>query len=190
MNDELRTVLNSSFITHHSSLLLSSHPAAVHDEDVAVDVVARRRGEEDGRAREVLRLAPAGGRDAFEYLSVARLVPLQRRRVVGAHVAGRDGVDVDAPGRPLVGERLRELRHAALRRRVGGDGQSALEGEEGGDVDDLAAPALDHVAPGQLREAEDGREVDLDDGRPVLLRVIYGRRAPDGARVVDENVQT
>src|SRR5215208_4597606 len=118
----------SSFITRRSSLLLSSHPAAVDAEDVAVDVVARGRGEEDGRARQVRRLAPAPGGDAFEYLPVTRLVLLQRGRVVGAHVAGRDGVDTDAFGRPLVGERLGQLRDAALRRRVGRHRQAALEG--------------------------------------------------------------
>src|SRR5205085_7701888 len=79
---------------------LPAQPAAVHDEDMAVDVIACRGGEEDGRTRQIFRLAPAAGGDAFEYLPVARLVLLQGRRVVGAHVAGRDGVDVDAFRRP------------------------------------------------------------------------------------------
>jgi hypothetical protein len=40
-----------------------------------------------------------------------------------------------------------------------------------------------------LRQAEDGREVDLDDRRPVLLRKVHGGRAADDAGVVDEDVE-
>ena len=41
--------------------------------------------------------------------------------------------------RPLAGEQPREAGKAALARRVGRDADAALEGQERGDVDDLAA---------------------------------------------------
>src|SRR4051812_22907680 len=64
----------------------SPHPAAVHDEQVAVDVRRGGRGEEDGGAGDILRVAPAAGGDAFENLPVARLVRDQRGVQVGGDV--------------------------------------------------------------------------------------------------------
>src|SRR6188472_1110777 len=65
-------------------------PATVHRQDRAMHVVRRRAGEEYCGARQVVRLAPAPGRDALEDGAVAHRVLAQRRGVVGAHVAGRD----------------------------------------------------------------------------------------------------
>ena len=83
-------------------------------------------------------MAPAAGGDAFEDLAVAGLVGLEGFGVGGGEVAGSDGVDLDALGRPLVGEGLGELGDSALAGGVGGDADAALEAEERGDVDDLA----------------------------------------------------
>ena len=109
---------------------LPAHPAAVHGEDGAGDVVRGSRGEEQGCAGEVFGLTPATGRDALEDLAAARLVRLQGLGVAGGKVAGCDGVDLDALGGPFVGERLGELSDAAFAGRVGRDADAALEGEE------------------------------------------------------------
>ena len=103
-------------------------PASVDGEDGAVDVFRRRRGEEDGGAGDVGGLAPAAGRDAVEDRLVAVGVGAQRLGVVGLDVAGRDGVDVDAARRPLVGEELGQAGDAVLGGGVGGDADAALEG--------------------------------------------------------------
>ena len=173
---------------------LAAHPAAVDGEDGAGDVVAGGGGEEEGGAGEVVGLAPAAGGDAFEDLAVAGFVGLEGFGVGGGEVAGRDGVDLDAFGGPLVGEGLGELGDAAFGGGVGGDADAALEGEQGGDVDDLAGgggaggAAGDHVAGGELRELEDAGEVDLEDVLPVVERGVFGGVAADGAGVVDEDV--
>src|SRR6266545_7620813 len=80
------------------------HPSAVDDEQVTAHVVARPRGEVDGGSGDVFGVAPTAGRDTLENLTIARFVFAKRFGVGGADVAGRDGVDVDAFGAPLVGE--------------------------------------------------------------------------------------
>ena len=89
--------------------------AAVH-----VDEVGGGRGEKHHGAGQVGRLAPAARRNARGDLLVSHGVVEERLRVVRAHVARRDRVDVDAAAGPLVCERLGELRDAALARRVAG----------------------------------------------------------------------
>jgi hypothetical protein len=89
----------------------------------------------------ILRLAPAAGRYAFEDLAGAVGIGAKRLGVVGRHVARRNRVDGDAVGRQLVGQRLGQAGDAVLGGGVGGDADAALEGKQRGDVDD---------APGDL----------------------------------------
>jgi hypothetical protein len=56
------------------------------------------------------------------------------------------------------------------------------------DVDDLALLLLEHDLAGELAEAKDAREVDLDDDVPVGLGIVDRGRATDEACVVDEDV--
>src|SRR5580704_19416015 len=77
-------------------------PASVHYEDVAVEVVAGRGGKKDGSAGEVFRLAPAAGRNALQDLPGALGIVAQRLSVVGIHIAGRNGVYIDAFRGPLI----------------------------------------------------------------------------------------
>ena len=95
-------------------LLSSSQPASVDDEYVAVNVIAGARGEEDGGAGDVFRIAPAARRNSFENLSVARFVSLKRGGVGRAHVARGDCVDVDSVFGPFICKCFRELRDAAF----------------------------------------------------------------------------
>ena len=167
---------------------LAAHPAAVYGEDGSSDVVACGRAEEESCSGEVLRLPPAGGWDALEDLAIAGFVGLEGFGVGGAEVAGSYGVDLNAFGRPLVGESLGELGNATFAGGVGGDADASLEAEKGGDVDDFAVPAGNHVASGELGELEGASEVDLKDVIPVFENDLFGCGAVDGACVVDEDV--
>lgn len=97
-------------------------------------------------------------RDALQPLRVRQ----QRLIHIRLDVPRRNGVDGDALGRPLVGEALGQLSDGALGRRVGGDGEAALEGQEGGEVDDAASAACDgggfeveHVGADVAADGED-----------------------------------
>ena len=108
----------------------AAHPSAVHDQHMAVHVIGCLRSEKHRRARHIVRRAPSSCGNALGDLAVSLRILTQRLGVVGLHVAGRDGVDVDAVSRPLVRERLRELDEAALRRGVTGNGDAALERQQ------------------------------------------------------------
>ena len=147
---------------------LTGKPASVDGQDRAVDVLRRRRREEDGGAGDVGRLAPAAGGDALEDRAAAVGVGAQGLGVVGLDVARRDGVDVDALRRPLVREQPGQPGDPVLGGGVGRDADAALEGEQRGDVDDGAAgPPREDAAGERLGEEEDGLEVDVDDLVPV-----------------------
>ena len=151
---------------------------------------SRRRASTGTRRRpRCPRSRPSGRPGCGRGSAAAHRVGLQRRRVVGAHVAGGDRVHVDALARPLVGERLGELGDAPLGRRIGGDEDPALEGEQRGDVDDLAAAVGEHVAAGGPAHPEHRVEVDVEDREPVLVARLGGGRAPDRAGVVDDDVE-
>src|SRR3954470_7264528 len=82
----------------------SPEPSTVNRENHTVNVVGRARGEEQHRAGDVRRVAPATGRDALQDLGGAARVVLERLRIVRCDVPRRNRVDVDARGRPLVRE--------------------------------------------------------------------------------------
>src|SRR3954447_2257801 len=66
-------------------------------------------------------------------------------RIVRHEIGCRDRVDVGALGCPLTREEASEPGNTAVAGRIGGDSNAALEGEQGNDVDDLAAAAVrDH----------------------------------------------
>lgn len=150
--------------------ILPAHPATIHNQDVAAHVATGLARQIHRRTLEVLRGTPVSGRNARGDASQALRVRQQSLVHVCGDVAGGDGVDRDALGRPLVGEALCDLAHGALGRGVGRDGEAALEGEQRGKVDDAAAAAgngggleLEHVGADVAAEGEDGVEVYLDD---------------------------
>ena len=153
-----------------------------------MDIVAGGRCEKDDCAGKVFRLSPATGGNAIEDLACPHGVVLQGLSIVRGHVAGCNGVDVDAFGSPLIGEGLGELSYAALGRCIGGYPDATLKGEDRGNVDDFAGAFGQHVPAGELGEAEDAGEVDVDNRIPVFFGVVGGGRAADDAGVVDEDV--
>src|SRR5690606_8723951 len=103
-------------------------------------------------------------------------------------VAGRDRVDVDPVGRPLVGERAGQPGDRVLARRVRGHQEPALEAQHRRDVDDLPGAAGDHPAPRRPAQLEGGVQVELDDLVAVRVAERGGRGSADDPGVVDEDV--
>lgn len=132
------------------------------------------------RPLEVLGNPPPPRRDPLVDPPPPPLVPQQRLVHLRLDVPRRHRIDRDALGRPLVGEGLCELGDGALGGGVGGDGEAALEGEEGGEVDDCAAAGGDGVrregeyVGGEVAgQGEDCVEVYLEDlGGSVVVRVL------------------
>ena len=88
---------------------------------------------------------------ALPLLAVRLPLPLGRR--VGAHEAGRDVVDRDAPRAELMRQLPGEADLRGLGRRVGLDaGQADPQARAAGDVDDAAGPRGLHARRDRLRE--------------------------------------
>ena len=84
--------------------------------------------------------------------------------------AGRDRVHPDPPLDVLVGHRLGQHHHAALRGAVRGAVRLPDQTCGGSDVDDVAA-VLEQVGQGGLAHEERAGEVDVDDALPLLERL-------------------
>ena len=129
------------------------------------------------------------GGDAIGDLLVPGIGRVQQGGVhLGGHVAGSDGVYVDAPASPLVAQGLGQQGDAPLGGGVGGDGEAAEEGLHGGDVDDLAISLLQHLPARQLAQLKGGGEVDLQHGVPVLHGELLAGVAALDAGAVDQDV--
>src|SRR5271157_1096743 len=164
------------------------HPTAIDHQHMAVQIIAGGGSQENGNAGEILGSTPAAGGDAVEDGAAAGGIGAQSGGIVGGHIAGSDGVDVDALGGPFIGERLGQLGDCAFGGGIGRDQDAALEGQQRSDVDNFAAALCEHVAAGQLAEAEDRVEIDLDDVGPIPGGIIHGRGAADDAGIVNEDV--
>src|SRR6188474_2297114 len=100
-------------------LRLEDGIAAVDDEAVAGMEARGVRGEVDGDAREVLRLAPAPHRHAADRLLIELIPGLQARGHVGADPARQDRVRAYAVARVLDGDAADHCDHRALGRSIG-----------------------------------------------------------------------
>src|SRR5712664_2871110 len=94
--------LNPPIYPHYAIVTSASQPSAIHDQDMAVNVIARRRTKEYCRTCEILRIAPAAGGNALENLAVANGVFAERACIVGRYVTRSNRVDVDPLGRPFI----------------------------------------------------------------------------------------
>jgi hypothetical protein len=101
-----------------------------------------------------------------------------------------DGVDADAAGGVLDGQRPGNRQQAALRQR----GQRGwLHGvrvvrDAGAEVDDTAAALLQHLADGALGQPGESGEVDAGDQRVVLGGVVGEWLGDADACVFDQGV--
>src|SRR5437660_2605984 len=128
-----------------------SQPATINDQNMAVNVIARRGAKKYRRSCEIIRITPAARGNPLENLPVANRVIAECGGVVRGHVPRRNRVHVDPLGGPFVRKRFRQLRNAALGCSVSGHQNSSLKGEQRSNVQDFAAtPSLQHVPAGKL----------------------------------------
>src|SRR5262249_50978329 len=106
---------------------------AVDDQDVAVHIVCRPAGQEDGGPHQIGDLPPAGRRDVFDDTAVGGGIGPGRLGDRRLEVSRRNGVDLDVVGRQLVAVGLGEAHDSGLGRGVGGRAPAAEEGEQRGD---------------------------------------------------------
>lgn len=189
-----KLILSSRYILCLPLHALSAHPATVHDQHMAANIGARPRRKVHRCALEVFRGAPAASRDSSANASQSLGVVEQGCVHVRLNVAGSNGVNRDALGRPLVGKRLCQLADSTLGSCVGRDSKTALEGKEGCVVDDTAAAAsdgrglqLEHMGADVAAEGEDGVEVDLDDLVEVAVGELFTGVTTLDAGAVDED---
>src|SRR5262249_26888417 len=105
----------------------SAHPTTIYNQNVSMHVVACRRRQKDSSAGEVFRFSPTTGGGSFENLPISSFVLLGCFRVIGAHVAGGNCVDIDTMNRPFIGEGFGQLRNCSFGGSISWNSDSALE---------------------------------------------------------------
>src|SRR5262245_50843771 len=130
---------------------------AVDDERVAGDVGGEGRGEEGGGPAELARVADAPrGRAGVLALPALRHRADRRHLVLVREEPGDEAVHADPVGRPLDGERLRQVLDPGLRGRAVREAGAARPGVGGADVDDRAGGAGGDVPASELARAHEG----------------------------------
>src|SRR2546430_6749217 len=144
--------------------VLPRRGAAVDDERLALDERGGVGGEEHGGIRDLVHLAPAADADAVGdgLVGLLALGPALLEHVdvaLGHDGAGRDAVDPDALASPRHGQLAGERDDRALGRAVVGHHRRAVDAGDGGDVDDGALTAPEHVTARPLAPEEHAVEV-------------------------------
>src|SRR5260370_1826851 len=185
----LGTHPNPPIYSRHAIITSPSHPSAINDQDMAVNVIARRGTKKYCRTRKALRITPAAGGDALENLAAANGVAAERSGVVRCHITRSNCIHVDPFGRPFVRECFRELGDAALGRGVGGHKDTALKRKNRGNVYDFPGlPLPEHLLTSKLRETKDSRKVDGNHLVPIFGREFRRGRAPNRTGVIHDDV--
>lgn len=174
--------------------LLPTHPAPVHSQYLPTHICTRSTGQKHHAALEIIRTPPSPRRNPRQNrLGTIRIVD-QRRIHLRRHVPGRDRVHADPLARPFVAQRLGQLTHAAFTRRVRRDRDATLERQQTCHIDDATPStgnvgiAREHVCADVATQGEDGREIDLQDFGPVVVRELVGRMATLDAAAVEQDV--
>src|SRR5215468_7421655 len=130
---------------------LPPQPPAIYCKHMAVNIIARRRAQENGSSGDIFRLAPPPRRNSVEDLLASYRIVSQRRCVVCCYVTRSNRIHINLSAGPLIRKSFSKLRHATFRRRIRGNQNSALKREQGSDVHDFSArPFRDHSLPGKL----------------------------------------
>ena len=131
-SSELKIITySSSNINHGNQLIgLPSQPATIDAKNFTRNITAGLTCQKHDRALEVLRLPPSTSGNSRHDAGVAVTVIDQSNVHVGVDVSGGHRVDIDALGRPFVGQGLGQLGDATLGSSVGWDCEAALEGEQ------------------------------------------------------------
>src|SRR5215208_85575 len=150
-------------------LLLVHQLAAVDLDDLAHQVVRRRRCEERDDPGSLLGGALASHRDGA--LQVLAYVGW-RETVVdrGGYYARSDPVDQDVIGDELLGHRAGQGAYAAFGRGVGDRARTtAVAGRDGGHVDDPAAPLPPHDRQHRPGDQVDALQVHVHNPIPEVI---------------------
>lgn len=154
---------------------LSTHPSSIDDDAITTDIVTSFARKEHDHALKVIRATPSLMRDAVHDLLRPYWVGDKCVVHLGSDVTRCNRIHVDALGSPFVAERFAQTQHAMFGGGIGGHGESSLETQETGDVDDLStatraildgwvcATDFEHVLAEITRESKDCVEVDLKD---------------------------
>ena len=157
---------------------------------MAVDVLRRVAGEVGHDRRDLARVARASQRapQPARQLDAVLLQPIDPGLAHPRRRRGAEDVHPDPVHAELEAQRIAEADDAALRRGVIRDPRAPFDGHTGGDVDDAAAPLLDHMRRGGLDGAERPLQVGLHHGVEVLLRHVPDHVDAGVSRVVDQAV--
>src|SRR5208283_2417699 len=137
--------------------------ATIDDDEFTVDMIGSVGGEEHGERTDILVFTdPADGNE------FAALEEFHQRRIVRKD-AGHDAVGLNIVVRVGERERARQLEDRTLRAGIHVVMFSATQAITRGDIDDLAALALDHVGKRGTRAVELARQIGVDTGAPVLV---------------------
>ena len=82
---------------------------------------------------------------------------------IGGDIAWTNSVNLNVVLTPLIAQGFCKLAQCTFGRGIGGNCDSALEGQEGTKVYDFSLPPGHHVTAGCLRKEPDGLEVDVQD---------------------------
>src|SRR3712207_1522062 len=149
------------------------HVPAVGSEGLAHVVRGLVRGEEDHRRGDLPHLAEAFNR---ERVLQGFILLAPRGHDPGRYRSRCHGVDQDAPRGDLASERLGEGYDPALARAVVGQLRRTYLPELGGDVDDPALPAPQHVRQRVAAAQERAAQVDAEHPVPLLDGHLLYRR--------------
>ena len=133
-------------------------------------------------------MPPSSHRDPLSEL-FALFHLLQILAHFGVHVAGSNGVDIDAATAPLRGERHGQLFDAALAGDIRRHVPQADERIGGGDVDNFSLALFQHHLASQLAHKENALDVDPHNAIPSVLGELLGGAAILKSGTVDQNIQ-
>ena len=165
-------------------------PPAVDRHDMAQDVARAVAAEKEDGLGDVGAVGDAARGNALQHgLLVEPAGPQILEHSVGRDMAGRDGVDAQAPARPFDRHRPGQALERGLRRRIEREPRRGPSGGDAADVDDRPAPPVC-----ERRTRERPRCVERSDGvdgeKPRRLRRIRVDQRQNGEqrRIVDEEV--
>ena len=155
---------------------------------MAIDETGGRRGQENGRAHQFLYIAPAPcGGTGFQPCGKLRVVDQRfiERRV---EISRCDCIALQPVFGPIGGHAFGQIAHGAFGGGVGRDARAGQRCLHGGDVDDFAVPAFDHVVGDGLADVKDGGNIGAQQ---LLERVggeVFKLRPVLHACVVDQDI--
>lgn len=169
---------------------LSAHPATVDSKNFSTNIAARPARQKHNTALEVIRAAPTSCRNSRQNALSPLLIIDERSVHLRRNVARRNSIDSNALRRPLIAQRLGQLRNTALARCVRRNRQTTLETQERCNIDNGTSAAVGvwlaskHVRADFAAEGEDCAEVDLEHFVPVVVgELVRGVAALDTTAV-------